>query len=155
MEDPLDRPGVLIFPPLIMGLALLSAIALDWLWPLPIFVRPVAPVLGTLLSIFGAGSAAWGRKIMVQGGTNVSPMKPSTAIVTEGPFRFSRNPLYVGLTSLFIGLSLLIGTWWGCLLFFPAVLVLHYGVVVREERYLEQKFGDRYLSYKNAVRRYL
>jgi protein-S-isoprenylcysteine O-methyltransferase Ste14 len=93
MEDPLDRPGVLIFPPLIMGLALLSAMALHWLWPLPISVGPVALVAGTLLSIFGVGSAAWGRKIMVQGGTNVSPMKPSTAIVTEGPFRFSHNPL--------------------------------------------------------------
>jgi hypothetical protein len=56
MEDPLDRPRVLIFPPLIMGLALLSTTALDWLWPLPISVGPVALVVGTLLSIFGVGS---------------------------------------------------------------------------------------------------
>ena len=155
MEDQLDRPGVVIFPPLIIGLALLSAIALHWLWPLSISVRPVALVLGTLLSLLGVGSAAWGRKILMQAGTNVSPFKPSTAIVTDGPFRFSRNPLYVGITSLFIGLSLLIGTWWGFILIVPATLILHYGVILREERYLEQKFGDSYLAYKNEVRRYL
>ena len=155
MEDQLDHPGVVIFPPIIIGLALLSEIGLHWLWPLPISVRSVALVLGTVLSILGVGSAAWGRKVMVQAGTNVSPFKPSTAIVMNGPFRFSRNPLYVGITSLFIGLSLLIGTWWGFILIVPTTLILHYGVILREERYLEQKFGDGYLTYKNTVRRYL
>ncbi len=155
MEEQLDRPGVVIFPPLIIGLALFFAIALHWLWPLPISVRPVSLVLGAILSILGVGSAAWGRRIMVQAGTNVSPFKPSTAIVTDGPFRFSRNPLYVGITSLFIGLSLLIGTWWGFILMVPAALILHYGVILREERYLKQKFGDIYLAYKSEVRRYL
>jgi protein-S-isoprenylcysteine O-methyltransferase Ste14 len=155
MEDQLDHPRVVIFPPLIIGLTLLLAIGLHWLWPLPISMRPLALVLGAVLSTLGVGSAAWGRKTMMQAGTNVSPFKPSTAIVTEGPFSFSRNPLYVGITSLFIGLSLLIGTWWGFMLIVPAELILHYGVILREERYLEQKFGDSYLTYKNAVRRYL
>jgi protein-S-isoprenylcysteine O-methyltransferase Ste14 len=155
MEDQLDRPGVVTFPPLIIGVAFLAVIALHWLFPLQIFMRSLAIVLGTVLAILGVGSAAWGRKIMMQAGTNVSPFKPSTAIVTEGPFRFSRNPLYVGITSLFIGLLLLIGTWWGFVLIVPAELILHYGVILREERYLEQKFGDSYLAYKNAVRRYL
>jgi protein-S-isoprenylcysteine O-methyltransferase Ste14 len=61
----------------------------------------------------------------------------------------------VGITSLFIGLSLLTGTWWGFILIVPAELILHYGVILREEHYLEQKFGDSYLTYKNVVRRYL
>jgi protein-S-isoprenylcysteine O-methyltransferase Ste14 len=56
---------------------------------------------------------------------------------------------------LFIGLSLLTGTWWGFILIVPAELILHYGVILREEHYLEQKFGDSYLTYKNVVRRYL
>jgi protein-S-isoprenylcysteine O-methyltransferase Ste14 len=155
MEDSLDHPKVVIFPPLIIGLALLCAVALHWLWPLPISARSAALILGAILSVLGVGSAAWGRQTMMRAGTNVSPFKPSTAIVAEGPFRFSRNPLYVGITSLFIGLSLLIGTWWGFILIVPAALILHYGVVLREERYLEQKFGDRYLAYKGAVRRYL
>ncbi len=155
MQDQLDRPGVVIFPPLIIGLAFLVVIALQWLFPLQISVRPLSLVLGTVLSILGIGTAVWGRKIMVQAGTNVSPFKPSTVIVMEGPFRFTRNPLYVGITGLFIGLSLLIGTWWGFILLVPALLTLHYGVILREERYLEQKFGDSYLTYRNRVRRYL
>jgi protein-S-isoprenylcysteine O-methyltransferase Ste14 len=155
MQDQVDRPGVAVFPPLIVGLALLAVIALHWLWPLQISMQPLAVVFGIFLSILGISSAAWGRKTMLQAGTNVSPFKPSTSIVTGGPFSFSRNPLYVGILSLFIGLSLVIGTWWGFVLLVPVALTLHLGVILREERYLEQKFGESYLNYKNTVRRYL
>lgn len=155
MQDPLDRPEVAVFPPLMMGLALLAVIALHWFWPLQISMRPLVLVVGIILSILGISSAAWGRRIMLQAGTNVSPLKPSTAIVTRGPFSFSRNPLYIGILSLFIGLSLIIDTWWGFVLLVPVALTLHLGVILREERYLEQKFGDSYLNYKNSVRRYL
>ena len=92
--------------------------------------------LGAAFSVFGIGIAAWGRITLVKGGTNVNPYKPTTSIISGGPFVFTRNPLYVGLQSLFIGLSLLVGTWWGLVLFVPAFLVLHYGVVLREEAYL-------------------
>jgi protein-S-isoprenylcysteine O-methyltransferase Ste14 len=105
--------------------------------------------------VFGVGIAAWGRITLVKGGTNVSPYKSTTSVISGGPYGFTRNPLYVGIQSLFIGLSFLIGTWWGLVLFVPAFLVLHYGVVVREEAYLGRKFGQAYLSYKSKVRRWL
>ena len=115
----------------------------------------MAIVLGVALSIFGVGLAACGRMTLTRGGTNVSPLKPTTAIVARGPYRFTRNPLYVGIQSLFIGLSLLLGTWWGFVIEIPAFLILHYGVVLREELYLERKFGHAYLTYKSSARRYL
>ena len=92
--------------------------------------------LGAAFSVLGIGIAAWGRITLVKGGTNVNPYKPTTSIISGGPFAFTRNPLYVGLQSLFMGLSLLVGTWWGLVLFVPAFLVLHYSVVLREEAYL-------------------
>ena len=155
MEEQRDRAGVIFPPPAVALLALIAAIAFDHFWPLPIAPRSVAVVLGTLFSLFGVGIAAWGRALLVRGGTNVNPYKPTTAIIRSGPYRFTRNPLYVGLQSLLVGLSLLIGTWWGIVLLVPTFLILHYGVVRREEAYLQRKFGQEYLSYKSQVRRWL
>jgi protein-S-isoprenylcysteine O-methyltransferase Ste14 len=82
-------------------------------------------------------------------------MKPTTALVTEGPFRYSRNPIYVALTLLYVGVALLINALWILLLVVPAVLVLRYGVIAREEAYLTRKFGDAYRQYTTQVRRWL
>jgi protein-S-isoprenylcysteine O-methyltransferase Ste14 len=155
MQSQIDHPEVVIFPPLLLGLMVLFMIVLNWLLPLPISLRSAALALGLILTILGMGCLAWGRTTLRQAGTNVNPLKPTTAIVSEGPFRFSRNPLYVGGTSFLVGLSLAIGTWWGCILLIPFAFILHYGIILPEERYLEQKFGDSYLTYKRAVRRYL
>jgi protein-S-isoprenylcysteine O-methyltransferase Ste14 len=155
MGNQADRPGVVILPPLLMLIALLVVIVLHWLWPLRTGRRLLAVAVGIILGALGIGSMAWGRITLVKGGTNVSPLKPVTGIITDGPYRFTRNPLYIGVMSLFIGLSLIIGTWWGFVVFIPVFLILHYGVILREERYLEQKFGDSYLKYKGMVRRYL
>ena len=87
--------------------------------------------------------------------TNVNPSLPTTAIVTSGPFRFSRNPLYVGLTLLYFGLTLAFNTWWSVVLLVPILIIMHRGVVLREECYLEQKFGETYRQYRSKVRRYL
>jgi protein-S-isoprenylcysteine O-methyltransferase Ste14 len=155
MDDRTDRAGVVILPPVLMVLALLVVLVLRHFWRLPIGFRPLALVLGIVLSALGIGSAAWGRITLVNSRTNVSPLKPATAIVTGGPYRLTRNPLYVGVMSLFLGLSLLLGTWWGFVIIVPVFLILHNGVVLREERYLERKFGGTYLTYKGTVRRYL
>ena len=88
-------------------------------------------------------------------GTNISPLRPTTSVVTTGPFRFSRNPLYVALTLLYLGLTLAFNTWWGIVVLIPLLIIMHYGVVLREERYLEQKFGETYRQYRSQVRRYL
>lgn len=155
MQDQTDNPGVVIFPPLLMGLALLVVGALHWFWPLPISMRLVALAIGIVLGLMGVGLMAWGRRTLVKGGTNESPLKPTTAIITTGPFRFTRNPLYIGVITLLLGFSLAIGTWWGFVVIVPVFFILHYGIILREERYLERKFGESYIKYKSTVRRYL
>ena len=87
--------------------------------------------------------------------TPVDPMKPTTALVTEGPFRSSRNPLYVALTLLYLGMAFLVNAWWILLLVVPVLLVIRYGVIAREEAYLTRKFGDAYRQYTAQVRRWL
>ena len=155
MEEQPHRAGVIFPPPVLVLLALVAAIALHHFWPLPIAPRALAVALGAAFGVFAIGIGAWGRITLVKGGTNVNPYKPTTSIISGGPYRFTRNPLYVGIQSLLIGLSLLAGTWWGPVLLVPAFLVLHYGVVLREEAYLERKFGQDYLSYKSKVRSWL
>ena len=92
---------------------------------------------------------------MQAAGTNVDPHRPAMVLVENGPFRFSRNPLYIALTLLFLGLSLVVDTWWGIVLLFPVLIIMHWGVILREERYLDQKFGASYRQYCTRVRRYL
>jgi len=150
-----DHPEVVIFPPVIPASALVAMLVLHWLWPLQIPLRLPSVVLGAVICMLGIACVAWGRITLVKAGTNVSPLEPTTGIVTAGPFRFTRNPMYVGITALIFGVSLLLGTWWGVIVLLPATLALHYGVVLREERYLEQKFGALYLKLKRSVRRYL
>ena len=103
----------------------------------------------------GAGIAIWGRRTMAAAGTNVNPSRPAKAIVSTGPFRFSRNPLYLSLTTIYLGLTLAVNTWWGFVVLIPLLVVMHRSVVLREERYLDRKFGDSYRQYRSNVRRYL
>jgi protein-S-isoprenylcysteine O-methyltransferase Ste14 len=155
MEDRPDRAGVVFPPPVFMLLALVAAIELHHVWPLPLLPRSLSVGLGIAFSVFGIGIGAWGRSTLLRGGTNINPYKPTTSVISGGPYRFMRNPLYVGMQSLLLGLSFIVGTWWGVVLLVPAFLILHYGVVLREEAYLERKFGQAYLAYKSEVRRWL
>jgi protein-S-isoprenylcysteine O-methyltransferase Ste14 len=122
---------------------------------MPIFDHAVALWPGLALVILAVGIALWGRRALLAAGTNVNPSLPTTAIVTSGPFRFSRNPLYLALTLLYFGLTLAVNTWWGIVVLVPLLILMHRGVVLREERYLEAKFGESYRQYCSVVRRYL
>jgi protein-S-isoprenylcysteine O-methyltransferase Ste14 len=87
--------------------------------------------------------------------TNVIPFRPTTAIVTSGPYRFTRNPMYVGMAALYAGFALAFGVIWA-LAILPAVLLfIDRYVIAREERYLERKFGEEYRGYKQRVRRWI
>lgn len=138
-----DIAGVIAPPPLIY-LAALLLVALC-----RAFARlPVAPGRSTL----------WPGLVLVAAAVSIAlwgPNLPAKAIVTSGPFRFSRNPLYCSLTLLYLGLSAFLNTWWSLILLVPLLLVMHVGVVRREERYLERKFGEEYRRYRSSVRRYL
>ena len=154
-RDRADSPRVIILPPLLYVLALAAGLLLSWPIPWPIFSSDARYWVGGVLTGLGVLLAAWGRSVMERAGTNVNPSLPTTALVTTGPFRRSRNPLYVALTLMYVGLALLTNSLWALVLLVPVLLILHYGVVRREERYLEAKFGDAYRAYRARVRRYL
>ena len=152
---PPDNPGVAVLPPVLYGGAFLIVLVLNYFWPLRITRPSVAEPLGLVVVLAALGLVLWGRTTMHGAGTNISPLKPATTLVDSGPYRFSRNPLYVAMTLLFVGLTLLINSWWGVVLLVPVILLLHFGVVRREERYLERKFGEEYDRYRSRVRRYV
>ena len=152
-----DSPGVLLFPPLIPVAMLAAGAALQWLAPLGWSTHLGAWRFGCglLLGLGGLVVAALGVKALRRRGTNVRPMLPTLAIATEGIFAWTRNPIYVGGIALSAGIALALGLDWALLLHPFGFLLLHRGVVLREERYLERKFGDAYPAYKMSVRRYI
>ena len=92
---------------------------------------------------------------MKAAGTNVDPGKPALAIVRAGPFRFTRNPMYLALCLVQIALGFFLNDWITLFFVVPLALILHYGVILREERYLTAKFGESYLQFKSEVRRWI
>jgi protein-S-isoprenylcysteine O-methyltransferase Ste14 len=151
-----DHPGVIAMPPFLYLGMFLAAVVAQWLVPLRIFpTTAVAVTLGLTLAVVAIAVARWGRRTMTAAGTNVRPTRPATTVVTSGPFRYSRNPLYVALTLLYVGLITAVNTWWGVVLLVPLLVTMHFGVVRREERYLDRKFGDSYRAYRARVRRYV
>lgn len=150
-----DNPGVVVLPPRLYLGALVLVLVLRWFWHMPIAASGVTFWPGLVVAALALGFGFWGRLSLTRAGTNVNPGRPTTTIVASGPFRFSRNPLYVALTLFFLGITLAINTWWGIVALVPMLVIMHRGVVLREERYLETKFGESYLQYRARVRRYL
>ena len=152
-----DNPGVIVFPPLILLAVLVLGLLLDYLLPLGwLSALPHTPrlVVGLLLFLCGASFPIRARRAFKAAGTNIRPDQPTTAVVTSGLFAHVRNPIYLGGLLALSGLALMLGSDWMLILIVPAFLMLHFGVVLREERYLEHKFGPPYLAYKRSVPRY-
>ena len=158
MDEARDSPGVIAPPPLIALTALLFGLALDWFFPSfilrGVFGFATRLIIGAILIGVGAAMAILARSKFLQAGTNVEPWKPSLKLVTGGVFAWMRNPMYVGLMLLFAGISIALGSDWMLILLVPMAVILHFGVVKREERYLETKFGENYHAYLNRVPRY-
>ena len=150
-----DSAGVVAPPPLVYLAGLGAGLALDALLPsadLPAVLRwPV----GALLVAVGLSLMATFVGAFRRAKTNVDPWKPTTAIVTDGPYRFTRNPGYLGMALVFSGIALLADAPWALLMLVPTIAVIDRGVIAREERYLEGKFGQEYLGYRARVRRWL
>ena len=150
-----DAPGVLVFPPALFAGTLVLGLALHWLRPVSLLPPLPARLAGLVVLFLSWWLVHSAEAAMKRAGTNVRPDQPSLAIVTDGPFRFSRNPMYLATTGLYLGITLLVNTPWPLILLSPMLLVLHWGVVRREERYLEAKFGEPYRAYKSRVRRWI
>ncbi len=150
-----DTPGVMVPPPLLYAGAFLAVLVLRAVRPLPLFAHGGGLWPGLFLVVAALGFGFWGRRQLLDAGTEVDPRRPTTTIVETGPFRFTRNPLYVGMAVVYLGLTLCANSFWGLILLVPLALVMHHGVILREERYLETKFGDVYRAYRARVRRYV
>jgi protein-S-isoprenylcysteine O-methyltransferase Ste14 len=160
MNDTAATAQVIIRPPLAWALAVIAGLALDWLVPLPFLPADLAagwPIgwLGALVFALGLALAIWAIVTMTRAGSNVPTNRPTTTIVEGGPYRFTRNPIYLGMFGGLIGLAIAFDNLWLLTMLVPFALVIRYGVVAREEAYLERKFGDLYRGYRLRVRRWL
>jgi protein-S-isoprenylcysteine O-methyltransferase Ste14 len=151
----LDSPGVIAWPPLVFLSALGLGLLLHWLMPVQPLPPTLSHVLAAALCVASGVVGIWGRVTMHRAGTNMRPDRPATALVTGGPFRFSRNPLYLSLLALYLAITLIFDALWPLVTLMPMLAVVHWGIIVREERYLEAKFGDAYRAYKARVRRWI
>lgn len=150
-----DTPDVIAPPLVLFGVVFGAAMLLHSLHSLAIPLFPSGLEWpGNALMWVSALLALWATFFMGRARTNINPLRPTTALVTSGPYRFSRNPMSVALVVLYLGLSVRIDTLWPLLLLLPLLIVFHFGVIQREERYLERKFGDTYRNYRSAVRRW-
>lgn len=156
MKQPsVDHPEVITFPPLLSGGTLAVGLILHWLFPRHPFPPGPAHLAGGLLTGAGVLLIAWGAITMRRAGTNINPAEPSLVLVTDGPFRWSRNPLYLANIILYIGITLLFNALWPFVLLIPLFGLFEWGVIRREERYLLAKFGEPYRAYCARARRWL
>jgi protein-S-isoprenylcysteine O-methyltransferase Ste14 len=156
MKDTPETAQVLIRPPLAWALAVIAGLVLDWLAPLPFLPEDwPAGLVGAVVFVLALVLAIWAIDTMTRAGTNVPTNRPTTAIVESGPYRFTRNPIYMGMFGGLIGLGIAFDNPWLLLLMALFALVIRYGVVAREEAYLERTFGDAYREYRRRVRRWL
>ena len=150
-----DNAGVIAFPPALYAGTLFIGLLLNFVFPISFLPRSIALVLGVMVIICAASIVFSAVRSMNRAQTAVNPSQPTTVIVSDGIFSLSRNPIYVALTMLYVGIALLLSALWALLLLLPLLVIVQIGVVQREESYLERKFGDEYLRYKARVRRWL
>jgi len=156
MDDTPDTAQVIIRPPLAWGLAVIAGLAFNWLVPLPFLPADLpAGWLGTIVFVLALAVVAWAIVTITRAGSNVPTNLPTTTIVDSGPYRFTRNPIYLGMFLGLIGLAIAFDNLWLLMMLMPFALVIRYGVVAREEAYLERKFGEVYRGYRSRVRRWL
>ncbi len=150
-----DKADVFAVPPLIYGTALGLGLFMHFVFPVQFLPQQGRFWFGALLPLLAVPIVVSAVRALARAKTPVDVHKPTAAIVTDGAFRYSRNPMYVSLTLLYLGIALLINSLWVLLLVVPLLVVVQRGVVEREERYLERKFGEEYRHYKTRVRRWI
>jgi protein-S-isoprenylcysteine O-methyltransferase Ste14 len=150
-----ETAGIAIPPPLIYVAGFLLGVALELAFP----ISGLPPALAALAAF--AGVALWlaldGSAMMLfrRARTSMAQMEPATALVTSGPYRITRNPMYLGMAFLYAGLALSLGMIWSLALLPLVLVVVDRLLITREERYLEARFGERYRDYRRRVRRWL
>jgi len=154
-DQPLDNPGVIGFPPLIWLVNAVISVLVHQFVRFPIMNYRICVVCGTVFIVLAPVLALSALRTMKAAGTNVLPSEPALTIVRDGPFRFTRNPMYLALCLLQIALGFFLNDWITLFFVVPLAVIFHYGVILREERYLTAKFSEPYLQYKREVRRWV
>ncbi len=150
-----DHAQVVARPPSIVLATLLLGLALEWLGPTHLPGGRLRGALGIVLVAGGVALMAAAMRQFRRAGTHVETWRPTQALVTWGVYERSRNPIYLAMLAIYAGLAMLADSIWMLGLLVPLALVLRFGVIAREERYLEQKFGEPYRAYRARVRRWL
>jgi len=146
--------AIAILPFLYLGFFVIG-LALDYFFPRPLLPDLVQFVVGGAMMAVAFVLILSALPQFRKADTTFSVHGSSSAIATSGPYRFSRNPAYLSLTLLYLGLAVAIDSVWVAVLVIPVLIILTIGVISREERYLERKFGEEYLAYKRTVRRWI
>lgn len=158
MSEHSAPPSRLPWPPLIYVAAVALAIVLQWLWPLPWIGPPLADLLFALgwLMVLAALALDFGAmRTMRKAQTTILPHRAADHLVTGGPFALSRNPIYLGNTTLMVAIGFIAGSLWFVLLAPVAAILTTFLAIRPEERHLAERFGKRYRDYQKKVRRWI
>ncbi len=147
--------GSIVRPPIAFACSLLSGLVLDRIWPLALTSSGVQESAGALLVAASIALFARSAREFRKFETPVPSSRPSTTVVRTGPYRFSRNPIYLAFMLLQVGVGLWAGNGWLLVLLVPTLALISRGVIDREEQYMTEKFGEDYLRYRRSVRRWL
>jgi protein-S-isoprenylcysteine O-methyltransferase Ste14 len=150
-----DRPGVPLAPPLLFVLPIIASLALEWFAPTNFVHGAFRWILGAIFLVAGLALNIGGFVTQKRAGTDPIPFNPTTRIVSHGLYRFSRNPMYIGFALWTLGIAVLVDSVWMLLAVPIGLVLIDRLVIMREERYLERKLGEEYLSYKRRVRRWI
>lgn len=150
-----DHVAFRLWPPVAVGVPLLVGWVATRLWGDPVDLGGWRIPTGSLLMVLFVGWNGWSLWLFGRHETGLLPGQATHAMIEDGPYRLSRNPLYVGLLALYLSLALLAPTLWGLVLFPAAVLLVLWGAIRPEERFLHERFGDAYDDYTRRVRRWL
>ena len=142
-------------PPLVYLGSIALGVILHFAFPISLLPRGVSPYFGAAVVLLAIGLFLFAVRTFRAAGTPVPGNRPTTTIVRKGPYRFSRNPIYLAFSLLQLGIALWVNSLWLVLLLFAAVAVMSLVVIPREERYLEARFPSDYSPYKASVRRWL
>ena len=145
----------LIRPPFVYLCSIALGLVLHLLWPARLVPPPVSTPVGAIVTVLAIALFVSAVRTLRAAGTPIPGNRPTTAIVRAGPYRFSRNPIYLAFSLLQLGISIWVNSVWLLATLVGAVALIYYVVIRREERYLERKFGAQYLDYKVSVRRWL
>jgi protein-S-isoprenylcysteine O-methyltransferase Ste14 len=154
-----DNPGLIMRPPFFLLIALGVALLLEWIAGLGFLPAPSVGTLqfwaGVLVMVASFALAIIGIRAFRRAGTNVDPFQPALVLVTSGPYRFTRNPMYLGMVLFLLGFSLMLSLEWGLILVPVLWLAFDRMFVAREEAYLTRKFGEPYRAFLGRTRRWL